>query len=383
MPVCTACSQIAPNTRQLVLHPDIASLRTSAETCDLCRMISGYLERHGRVTSAEKYRAHVEGDYQLVNDTSVTVSINGHHAAADQKAHQLVFSCGPLKRENIATEKLTEDAAVSWLAVEADDDSAAAEAVTTRPLAGSSCNDRTFNLIREWITSCVDGHEKCQLGYTYEELQQAGAVDDEGARLRARYSEEDVELPTRLLDVKPGEDDVQLVESASFGGRGRYLALSHVWGKTNHFKTESSTYDKHRTGIPMKNLPKTFHDAVLVTRALGFRYLWIDSLCIIQDSHADWEKEASRMASVYMNAYVTISAAASNNSDGGLFVERTPPACSVRLTYASPSGTTGTWVIHNETPSFDKQVRQTKLASRAWTLQEKQLARRTLHFGSY
>ncbi|KAF3046912.1 hypothetical protein E8E12_007078 [Didymella heteroderae] len=328
-------------------------------------------------------QAHVDGKYQLVNDTSVTVSINGHHATADQKAYQLVFSCGPLKRENDVTEKATEDAAVSWLAVEADGSSPAAEIIAPRPLTKHSSSEQTFSLIKSWATSCVDGHEKCQLGYTYEELQNAGEADDEPARLRAKYSEEDVKLPTRLIDVGFYQDDVRLVESASFGDRGKYLALSHVWGKTKHFKTESINLDEHRTKILFDDLPKTFRDAVLVTRALGLRYLWIDSLCIIQDSPMDWEREASRMASVYMNAYATISAAASENSDGGLFFNREPPECSAELTYTSPSGTVGLWTIHNKTPSFDQQVRHTTLASRAWCLQEKQLARRTLHFGSY
>lgn len=383
MSVCQACSQITPTTRQFVLHPNIDSLRTSAQTCPLCRMICLKLEQYGHITGAENYRAHVDGTYQLVNDTSVTVSINGHHTAADQKAYQLVFSCGSLKRENNTTYKLTENATVSWLAVEADETSPAADFITPRPLAKSSSSEQTFRLIKSWITSCAHGHEKCQLGYTYEELQNAGEVDDEPARLRAKYNEEDVQLPTRLIDVGSFRDDVRLVEPASSGDRRRYLALSHVWGMTKHFKTESTNLDKHRTRILFDDLPKTFRDAVLVTRALGLRYLWIDSLCIIQDSPVDWEKEASRMASVYMNAYVTISAAASENSEGGLFFDREPPDCSAQLTYTPPSGTIGLWTIHNKTPSFDQQIRHTTLASRAWCLQEKQLARRTLHFGSY
>ncbi|KAF1924123.1 uncharacterized protein M421DRAFT_298559 [Didymella exigua CBS 183.55] len=199
-------------------------------------MICERLERHGRVTNAENYRAHVEGKYQLVNDTSVTVSTNGYHAAADQKAHQFVFTCGPLKRENVATQQLTEDTAVSWLAVEADENSASAEAVTTLPLAVSSLSDRTFSLINSWITSCVDGHEKCQMGYTHEELQHAGLVDDEGARLRARYSEEDGELPTRLFDVEFFEDHVMLIDSASSRGKKMIYCIEPRLGRDEAFQ---------------------------------------------------------------------------------------------------------------------------------------------------
>lgn len=383
MSVCHSCLQITPTTQKHVLHPNIDSLRASAQTCPLCHMICQKLEQHGHVTAAENYRAHVDGKYQLVNDTSVTVSVNGHDASANKLAHQLVFSCGPLKRENSITDQLTKDAPVSWLAVEVNENSPAAEVVAPRPLTKSSSSERTFGLIKNWIATCVNKHEKCQLGYTHEELHNAGESDNESARLRGRYSEEFVKLPTRLIDVDAFRKDVKLVDSASFKGRGKYLALSHVWGKGKHFKTESINLDNHRTRIPLGDLPKTFRDAVLVTRALGLRYLWIDSLCIIQDSPADWEKEASLMASVYFNAYATISAAASENSDSGLFFDREPPDCSVQLSYTTSSGVVGLWTVHNQTPSFDQQIRHTTLASRAWCLQEKQLARRTLHFGAY
>ena len=71
--------------------------------------------------------------------------------------------------------------------------------------------------------------------------------------------------------------------------------------------------------INMTDIPKTFQDAVLITRKLGYRYLWIDSLCIIQDSASDWQIESVKMADIYFNAVVNISADASPRSDSGIF----------------------------------------------------------------
>jgi hypothetical protein len=346
-------------------------------------MISNFLHLNNNVAKALEYRAHIEGKYELVNDTSVTVSINGHHAKADQKAYQLVFSCGPLKREDSLLQTKIIDADESWLAVEAEEDSPAAEAIATRPLTRDPKIGGTLRIAKEWIDACVASHEKCQLGYVRTELENAGLGDDEGRRLRTKYSEDGCELPTRVIDVEAFEDSVRLVETATTGAKGRYVALSHVWGKAEHFKTERNTFTTYLTRIALSRLPRTFLDAVFVTRELGVRYLWIDSLCIIQDCPSDWAREASRMASVYMNAYVTISATSAVNSDRGLFLPRQAPECSVQLTYSSPtSGSIGTWIIHNSAPSWSYQVRQSILASRAWTLQEKQLSRRTLHFAS-
>ncbi|KAF2445926.1 HET-domain-containing protein, partial [Karstenula rhodostoma CBS 690.94] len=238
--------------------------------------------------------------------------------------------------------------------------------------------------MKKWIQTCVDGHEKCQWGYSRKELDLAGPDKQEGARLRAKYSEDNIELPTRVIDVRAFEDGVKLVESLSVGGKGCFAALSHCWGKIKHFKTEHVTYSQRLTRINLHELPKSFRDAINITRKLGIRYLWIDSICIIQDSTEDWDYEASRMASVYMNAYVTLSASFAVDGNGGLFATRLPPQSSVSLEYIETlTGTqTGTWIIHNRNTNWTEHVRRSVLASRAWTLQEKQLARRTLHFAS-
>jgi hypothetical protein len=74
--------------------------------------------------------------------------------------------------------------------------------------------------------------------------------------------------------------------------------------------------DSHKTGIPMSALPKTFRDAVKITHRVGKRFLWIDSLAIIQDDTKDWEFEAAQMAAIYENSFLSI-AATSQNCEGG------------------------------------------------------------------
>lgn len=74
--------------------------------------------------------------------------------------------------------------------------------------------------------------------------------------------------------------------------------------------------------IPLEKLPRTIRDAVTVTRSLGIRYLWVDALCIIQDSQSDWRAEAPKMMNVYRNAYLTIAATVGDNADSGLAIDR-------------------------------------------------------------
>ena len=80
-------------------------------------------------------------------------------------------------------------------------------------------------------------------------------------------------------------------------------------------------------------MSQNLQDAVVVTRLLGLRYLWIDSLCIIQDSKSDWEEEGSKMDQVYKNAYVTLAATSATTSHDG-FLQRTPaPENPITLAY--------------------------------------------------
>jgi hypothetical protein len=119
--------------------------------------------------------------------------------------------------------------------------------------------------------------------------------------------------PSRVLDTgNPGEPPtVCLIETAKLAVPLNYTALSHMWGDVNYYaplRTLKSNYEDLKSNIPMSNLPKNFKEAVVLTRALGLRYLWIDSLCIIQDDAEDWRGEAATMFQVYSAAEVTIVA---------------------------------------------------------------------------
>ena len=101
-------------------------------------------------------------------------------------------------------------------------------------------------------------------------------------------------LPESLMSgQKDGVLEPHLVESN--GQQGSYLTLSHCWGGANILKTDSSCLESFKQCIPFQALCKNFQDAVIITRTLGFKYLWIDSLCIIQDSPEDWNRESAQM----------------------------------------------------------------------------------------
>lgn len=237
-------------------------------------------------------------------------------------------------------------------------------------------------------------------------------------------------LPTRLLDVGETVDSpwIKLVETS--GQSGSYITLSHCWGGAVNQMTTRDNYDSHRSGILIEQLPAKFRDAVKITRLLGKRYLWIDSLCIVQRD-PEWEWEASRMASVYANSWLNIAAAGSADASQGCFnvmdpnrrADYLPPdQTSVGIQAARPPfalrmpGSDGTTVIGRQgsfallsspqcgmisltnewmpsskrskpktycIPYFGAEVDVLKdqpLSRRAWTLQERALSPRTLHF---
>lgn len=216
-----------------------------------------------------------------------------------------------------------------------------------------------FDLLRAWLDQC-DCHPLC------------------GKRHPTRFF-----LPTRLLDVR-NPNALRLVPGKKTLGK-RYIVLSHCWGKLE--PDEVPPYCTTRQNIRVRegesgftdaDLPLTFLDAVKVARALRVRYLWIDSLCIIQQDPEDWEREAVRMEQVYSSAYLTIAATSAANSESGFLKRNT----SSKHVYIQDDQGRRAYIC-NTVADFDHEVERAQLNARAWVLQERMLSRRTIHFGSH
>ncbi|KAF5675368.1 heterokaryon incompatibility protein [Fusarium circinatum] len=147
--------------------------------------------------------------------------------------------------------------------------------------------------VKSWMRECVQNHSLCQ-------------------------SDGEEPLPKRVVDVGPQDGSRAPALYVSQGEIEPYAALSHCWGKSNLLRTTTATLASRTQGIECSELSTTFQEAILVTRDLGLRYLWIDSLCIVQDDAADWQEQAMRMGDIYTSACVTISATGSSDGSGGL-----------------------------------------------------------------
>lgn len=147
--------------------------------------------------------------------------------------------------------------------------------------------DDCMRLARKWLYECTFEHPACP-------------------------SPSPTPLPKRVLGVGAGGAGFILKLVETQGQHAQYAALSHCWGRARTFQTEQSTSEAREESIGWHALPKTFQDAVTTTRNLGLHYIWIDSLCIIQDVRADWETESACMSSIYENSLLTIAATSSS-----------------------------------------------------------------------
>jgi hypothetical protein len=192
-------------------------------------------------------------------------------------------------------------------------------------------------------------------------------------------------LPKRVLkiqDLGHGRFHVRLIETNK--EHDVYTALSHCWGNEQPCITTSSTLEARKQRISWAEIPKTFRDAIIFTAKLGIQYIWIDSLCIIQDDAIDWEIESSKMADVYQHAALTISATSSPGDTQGCFSEVTTSVDDLEINLPDDVGSCQIAVRkplkhwNNLIPSLLQK--HFPLLSRGWAFQERILSRRVLHF---
>jgi len=176
--------------------------------------------------------------------------------------------------------------------------------------------------------------------------------------------------PKRLLDI--GDyPTVRLVETA--GRITHYACLSHCWGGSRALTTETSTLELRLRDIELGQLPATFQDAIAFLHQLDIRHLWIDSLCILQDSEDDWLEHSGLMGDIYSGAYLTIAATRAQDGSAGLF-----------STGESAISWNGIPLVLRERPSHPTTYNTAwpafPLLHRAWVAQEMLLSKRVVHF---
>jgi len=230
-------------------------------------------------------------------------------------------------------------------------------------------------LATKWLSDCSSLHEECKRG-TQRRLTNST-------------------IPTRLVDVgvEGAEMCPKLVITNGHEVYSTYTALSYSWGKARPgIKTTASNEQDQTRHIDYSNLSRTIQEAIIMSRKLGVRYIWVDSLCILQSEvpgdplhAADWKVEAARFGQYYENAVVTIAATGAWCASDGLFLERPgetgnpQPYTVQRLNH---SGTLASITIRPQVPLWSNEIPFSPLSGRGWAAQERLMSTRVLHFGA-
>ncbi|KAF4985946.1 hypothetical protein FGRMN_11045 [Fusarium graminum] len=348
--LCKHCQlMLHPDAPQLIEHhPNVQRLINSAENCSVCKWLEVSITK-GSESLVAQYQ---QGDPELCDENSttrpVTVELTKYerHTVATGIIGDIKLYTNRGVPLIITSQTRLGDLATRRFWIPYD------ELDQTKPYERQ-------DILKTWLSEC-EIHEVCST---------------------CLPSTRNARLPARVLDLtgspdlpsEPNDISIKLRETQE-AEVGTYVALSYCWG-TNpdlHFKTTLDNLQTHKQGIDFSSLPLTHREAILATLYLGIRYLWIDSMCIIQDSREDWEAESAKMGSVYSNSHLTLAATSSETPEKGLLL---------------PFQAALTVKIHGETISVRMATHQTidrdsePLNTRGWTLQEAVLASRIVCFG--
>jgi hypothetical protein len=213
--------------------------------------------------------------------------------------------------------------------------------------------------IQAWMNVCTDNHDQCAR-----------------ARISSSHQDEDF-VPSRLIKI--GMDLTSVTQLTSLTTPVRYAALSYCWGSTNQLVTTTSNVSARYQQLHSANLPQTLQDAIFMTKALGLEYLWIDSICIVQDDKDDWAREASRMGDIYACAWIVLAATAASDCAEGFLHHRKEKLTLGSHELGPKALTIHARQINNHGPLSQTVMQHYPLFQRGWCMQERQLARRIVH----
>lgn len=226
--------------------------------------------------------------------------------------------------------------------------------------SGDTFSPKAMESLLGWTSKCLKEHSHCD-------------------------SSREPVMPHRLLKVENFEDcNVRLVDTRS--QRGKYAALSHRWcPQTPGSSLVKANLDMFLTQVPVPLFYPLLKDAISVCAKLGISYIWIDTMCIIQDDPMDWAIEASNMAAVYENAFITIAGSGCPDGAEGLrqtyskdHGEQIAQINGISI-YMRPQLPHPVWRNNGQPTEFSRSE-EYPLMSRGWVFQERALARRTIHF---
>ncbi|KAF2181155.1 HET-domain-containing protein [Zopfia rhizophila CBS 207.26] len=238
----------------------------------------------------------------------------------------------------------------------ADPNDNAADFVTARALQRNVTSIEAQSQICSWIRKC-SGHECC--------LAQRDAI-----------------LPARIIEVSPTRSPSAPRLLITNGGVGKYATLSYCWGASHSSLISSSNMEEYRHHLDVATLPKTIQDAISVTRAISIPYLWVDALCILQDSDEDKTREIAMMEQIFRDSLVTLVAASSDNASRGFLQLRSGHSTAYRVPFRISPSTFGTMSIQDlDDVIYDETLEP--INRRAWTLQEQLLAQRLVIYSSH
>ncbi|KAF2239900.1 HET-domain-containing protein [Viridothelium virens] len=206
-------------------------------------------------------------------------------------------------------------------------------------------------MVRNWIKQCQTIHgESCKDTYLHIRERQRDLLV--------------IDVETNCL--APLQEDLP------------YVSLSYVWGSANRTTTLKSNVHlfSQPNGLLKKGLPKTISNALEVTKALGYRYLWVDALCIVQDDDVSKKRMIESMDSVYGNSAITLVAATGEHADAGLSgwdkTCRKPPWEDVETIRSD--------FRIGLVSFFENEIEDSPYSRRSWTYQEEILSSRCLVF---